>query len=51
MKTIETCLGHITGNCLNCKSDEKNRECPNYKPSIMRVFEVVDSYEIYKIEG
>jgi hypothetical protein len=43
MKTIETCLGHITGDCVNCKSDEKNKYCPNYSPFKMRVFEVVEN--------
>ena len=44
METLETCLGHITGNCPDCKADEKNKECPNYTPTTMRTFEVTDEY-------
>lgn len=40
MKTLEVCLGHIKGTCPNCKTDEKNKECPDYTPTTMRTFKV-----------
>ena len=45
MENLETCLGHITGNCPDCKTDDKNKECPNYNPVAMNTFEVVDYSE------
>ncbi|MBU2576564.1 MAG: hypothetical protein KKF50_02485 [Nanoarchaeota archaeon] len=43
METLETCLGHVIGRCPDCKSDKKNKECPNYKPLKIRIFEVKES--------
>lgn len=41
MKTIENCLGHLKGGCPHCTPDEDNKKCPNYRPYIVRTFEVV----------
>jgi len=45
METLEVCLGHITGRCSKCTPDDKNKDCPYYKPATIRTFEVVDYTE------
>ncbi len=34
----EVCLGHFTEDCLDCIADEKNKQCQNYQPIILRYF-------------
>jgi len=40
------CLGHIINSCPECKADEKNKQCLNYQPKIMRVFDVKENYDM-----
>ena len=45
METLETCLGHIKETCTHCKTDDKNKECPNYKPVAIHTLEVKEYLE------
>lgn len=50
MKPIELeertiCLRQLTGDHPKCKVDDKNKNCDfGYRPIVMRVFDVVESY-------
>ena len=40
MRCIVVCLGHIIGSCPHCIADEKNKDCPYYKPVKIWILEV-----------
>ncbi len=45
---METCLGHVSGKCPECKRDQYNQYCPNYKKIFLRIFVVKPKKQIKK---
>jgi len=48
IKAEETCLGHITNQCGNCKDDPNNKNCNlGYQPRAIRKFTVISKKRYY----